>query len=233
MTMGIDRQLIIDNLYYGLAEVCTSPFIPQLWAYNDGIEPLPYDPEAARALLAEEGWKDTDGDGWLDKDGQAFEFEIITNQGNQIRNDIQVMVQEQLGKIGVKAVPVILEWTVMLKKHKASDFESIISAWRVGTKVDLAPIWGCDSRDKGGYNRVDYCNLEVDRLNSTACGILDFEEARPLFYKAQEIIYEEQPFTFLYNPHALLALHERFTGARPDAISMYHNLHEWKVADGP
>ena len=129
----------------------------------------------------------------------------------------------------VKVEPVILEWTVMLEKHKAEDFESIVSAWRVGTKVDLAPIWSCEARKVGGYNRVDYCNAEVDRLNSTATGILDFEEARPLFFRAQEIIYEEQPFTFMYNPQAMLALHERFTGAKPDAISMYHNLHEWRV----
>jgi len=232
MTMAIDRQMIIDNLYYGLAEVCTSPFIPQLWAYNDMIKPLPYDPEGAKRILEEEGFTDSDGDGWLDRDGQRFEFEIMTNQGNQIRNDIQVMVQEQLSKIGVKADPLILEWTVMLERHKASDFEAVLSAWRVGTKVDLAPIWGCESRKAGGYNRVDYCNAEVDRLNSTACGILDFDEARPLFFKAQEIIYDEQPYTFLYNPHALLALHERFEGAKPDAISMYHNLHEWRVVPG-
>jgi peptide/nickel transport system substrate-binding protein len=229
MTMAIDRRLIIDNLYYGLAEECTSPFIRQLWAFNDRIEPFPYDPDGARSILEQEGFTDSDGDGWLDRDGKTFEFELMTNMGNQLRNDIQVMVQEQLGRIGVKVKPVILEWTVMLERHKASDFESLISAWRVGTKVDLAPIWGCDSRKEGGYNRVDYCNAEVDRLNSTACGILDFDEARPLFFRAQEIIYEEQPFTFMYNPPALLALHERFEGARPDAIGMFHNLHEWRV----
>ena len=230
MTMAIDRNEIIGNLYYGLAEECTSPFIPQMWAYNDEIEPIEYDPEGAKQLLAGMGFTDSDGDGWLDRDGKRFEFEMMTNQGNQIRNDIQVMVQEQLSQIGVKVEPVILEWTVMLEKHKAEDFESIVSAWRVGTKVDLAPIWSCEARKVGGYNRVDYCNAEVDRLNSTATGILDFDEARPLFFRAQEIIYEEQPFTFMYNPQAMLALHERFTGAKPDAISMYHNLHEWRVA---
>jgi peptide/nickel transport system substrate-binding protein len=85
---------------------------------------------------------------------------------------------------------------------------------------------------KSGYNRVDYCNKTVDSLNALACSMLDFEESRPLFYSAQEIIYEEQPYTFLYNPHAVLALHKRFTGARPDAISMYHNLHQWRVREG-
>jgi peptide/nickel transport system substrate-binding protein len=229
MTMAIDRKQIIDNLYYGLAEECTSPFIPQMWAYNADISPIAYDPEGAKRLLAELGFTDSDGDGWLDRDGKRFEFEMMTNQGNQIRNDIQVMVQEQLSRIGVKVEPVILEWTVMLEKHKASDFEAIVSAWRIGTKVDLAPIWSCEARNESGYNRVDYCNAEVDRLNSTACGILDFEQARPLFFKAQEIIYEEQPFTFMYNPQAMLLLNKRFSGANPDAISMYHNLHEWRV----
>ncbi len=229
MTMAINRQLIIDNLYYGLAEECTSPFIPQMWAYNGDISPIAYDPEGAKRLLAEAGFADSDGDGWLDRDGKRFEFEMMTNQGNQIRNDIQVMVQEQLGRIGVKVELVILEWTVMVARHKAEDFESIVSAWRVGTKVDLAPIWSCEARKEGGYNRVDFCNAEVDRLNSTACGIFDFDEARPLFFRAQEIIYEEQPFTFMYNPQSMLLLHERFTGAKPDAISMYHNLHEWRV----
>ncbi len=120
----------------------------------------------------------------------------------------------------------------MLERHKASDFASILSGWRVGTKVDLAPIWSCEARKVGGYNRIDYCNVEVDRLNSTARGILNFDEARPLFYEAQRIIYDEQPYTFLLTPNERLALHERFEGAKPDAISNYHNLHEWRVGTG-
>lgn len=230
LTMAIDRKLIIDNLYYGLAEECTSPFIRQFWAYNDSIEPFPHDPEAAKRILAEEGFADSDGDGWLDRGGERFEFELMTNQGNQIRADIQVMVQEQLRKIGVKVDPLILEWTVMLERYKACDFDAVVNAWRVGTKVDLAPIWSCEARREGGYNRVGYCNETVDSLNAAATAMLDFDEARPLFFEAQELIYRDQPYTFLYYTPGLLALRDRFRGARPDAISMYRNLHEWYVA---
>ncbi len=229
MTMAIDRKEIIDNLYNGYAIECTSPLIPQMWAYNDRIEALPYDPEGAKRLLEEEGFTDSDGDGWLDRGGKRLEFEMMTNHGVQIRNDIMVMVQEHLARIGVKVDPLLLEWTVMLERHKASDFTAILSGWRVGTKVDLAPIWSCDSRKPGGYNRVDYCNAEVDRLNSTACGTLDPDEAKPLFYEAQRLIYEEQPYTFLLIPMARVALQERFENTRPDAISTFHNLHEWRV----
>ncbi|MBN1164049.1 MAG: peptide-binding protein [Candidatus Krumholzibacteriota bacterium] len=230
LTMGIDRKLIIDNLYYGFAEECTSPFVPLLWAYNPNIQAIPYDPEGARKILAEEGFADADGDGFLERGGRKLEFDLLTNQGNQIRNDIQVMVTAQLEKIGVKVNPVVMEWTVMLERYKTSQYDAVINAWRIGTKADLAPIWGCEARREGGYNRVNYCNQVVDSLNALACQMLDFDEARPLFHRIQEIIYQDQPYTFLYVPHALFALDNRFQGARPDPISMYHNLYEWWVA---
>ena len=231
LTMAIDRKLIIDNLYYGYADRCSGPFVPLIWAYNPGIKPLPYDPEKAAMILREEGYSDSDGDGFLDKNGKRLEFKIVTNHGNQIRADIQVMVQEMLGRIGVKANPVLLEWTVMLERHKNSNFDGIISAWRVGTKADLAPIWSCEARGEGGYNRVDYCNSSVDSLNNLATSILDFEKAKLIFYRAQEIIHDEQPYTFLYIPHSLFVVNARFGGVRPDAIGTFHYLRDWYEKD--
>ncbi|MCK4349617.1 MAG: peptide-binding protein, partial [Candidatus Krumholzibacteria bacterium] len=213
------------------AEECSSPFPPIIWAYNPDIETFPYDPELARKILAENGFVDRDGDGWLDRDGKRFEFDLITNYGNQIRMDTQIMIQEMLREVGVKMNPVVLEWTVMLDKIKSGDFQAMVNAWRVGTKADLAPIWSCEARRAGGYNRIDYCNEVMDSLNACACTILDFEEARPLFYEAQVLIYEDQPYTFLYVPHALSALNKKFLGAKPNAIGMYHNLHEWYIEE--
>ncbi len=231
LTMAIDRKLIIDNLRFGYAEECTSPFVPILWAYNPGIEPIPFDPERAVEILAGEGFTDSDMDGWLDRNGERFEFELITNYGNQIRMDVQVMVQEMLRKIGIKVNIEQFEWTVFLDRIKASDFEAMVNAWRVSTKADLSPIWACKARGPGGYNRINYCNAVVDSLNDLACGMLDFEEAKPLFFQVQEIIYEEQPYTFLYVGHALNALHRRYRNVKPNAVSFYHNLHEWRVGD--
>jgi peptide/nickel transport system substrate-binding protein len=229
LTMAIDRRLIIDNLTYGFAEECTGPFVPLIWAYDPGIEPLPYDPGRAREILAREGFADTDGDGWLDRDGEAFEFELLTNYGNQVRADIQAMVQEMLRRVGIKVNTVTLEWLVYLDRLKSSDFDAVVHAWRVATKADLAPVWSCGARGEGGYNHFGYCNPEVDSLNALAAGMLDFEKAKPLFYRVQEIIYEDQPYTFLYVPHALAALNGRFKNVHPDPIGMYHFLCEWWI----
>ncbi len=230
LTMAIDRRLINENIYYGFADECSSPFPPIIWAYNPNIEPLPFDTAAARAALAAEGFRDRDGDGWLDRRGKRFEFELVTNYGNQMRADMQIMIQEMLRRIGVKANPVPLEWTVFLEKIKGGDYDAQINSWRVGTKADLAPIWGCASRQ--GYNRVNYCNPLVDSLNAAATAMLDFAQAKPLFFRAQEIIYAEQPYTFLNIVRARNVVHRRISVVNPDAISMYHYLQDWRATDG-
>ena len=232
LTMAIDRNLINENIYYGYARECTSPFPPIIWAYNPDIKPIPFDTAASRRLLAEEGFRDVNGDGWLERGGKRFEFELITNYGNQLRNDIQVMIQEMLRKVGVKVEPITLEWTVFLERVKSGNYDAQVNGWRVGTKADLSPIWACAARGPEGYNRVNYCNPLVDSLNAAAAGMLDFEKAKPLFYRVQELIYEDQPYTFLNVVETRNVVHVRFRGVKPDAISMYHYLQDWWVSDG-
>jgi peptide/nickel transport system substrate-binding protein len=231
LTMAIDRELINENIYYGFARECTSPFPPIIWAYDPAIKPIPYDTAGARRILAEEGFRDVNGDGWLERGGERFEFELITNYGNQLRDDIQVMIQDMLRKIGVKANPVKLEWTVFLERVKSGDYDAQINAWRVGTKADLSPIWACEARGPDGYNRVDYCNPLVDSLNAAASGMLDFDKAKPIFYRVQELIYEDQPYTFLNVVEARNVVHMRFRDVKPDAISMYHYLQDWWISN--
>ena len=230
LTMAIDRNLINENIYYGFARECTSPFPPIIWAYNPNIKPIPYDTAAARRILVEEGFRDTDGDGWLDRGGTRFEFELITNYGNQQRGDMQVMVQEMLRKVGVKVNPVTLEWTAFLERVKSGAYDAQINSWRVGTKADLAPIWSCASRGPAGYNRVDYCNPLVDSLNAVASAMVDFKKAKPIWDRVQEIIYEDQPYTFLNALEARNVVRDRFSDVTPDAISMYHYLQDWRLS---
>jgi peptide/nickel transport system substrate-binding protein len=232
LTMAIDRNLINENIYYGYAQECTSPFPPVIWAYDPNIKPIPYDTAEARRILAEEGFRDVNGDGWLERGGKRFEFELDTNYGNQLRSDMQVMIQEMLRKVGVKADPVTLEWTVFLDRIKSQNYDAQINSWRVGTKADLAPIWSCASRGPEGYNRVDYCNPLVDSLNSVAARMLDFEKAKPIWFRVQELIYDDQPYTFLNVVEARDVVHRRFTDVKPDAISMYHYLQDWRLSSG-
>jgi peptide/nickel transport system substrate-binding protein len=62
LTYAINREEIVQYVLYGLGTVANGPFPPQLWYSNPHVKPLPYDPAKARQLLAEAGWKETNGE---------------------------------------------------------------------------------------------------------------------------------------------------------------------------
>jgi peptide/nickel transport system substrate-binding protein len=231
LTMAIDRRAIIETLMNGMAAECTSPMSPLIWAYNKTIEPLPFDPEEARRILDARGWRDTDADGVIDKGGEPFEFEMITNHTSQLRVDIMTMTEAFLKKIGVKANIRPLEWNHFIDKVKVSDFSSCVLGWGLGTKADLSEQWHSDSSRPGGYNRVYYNNTEVDSLIDLARNTMDSELARDLWYRCQRIIYEDQPFTFIAIPYEVNGLHERFQGVRASPISFFMNLRDWYAGE--
>jgi peptide/nickel transport system substrate-binding protein len=227
--MGIDRDEIIEALCYGYARPALGPIHPELWAYNEELTELPFDPDAARRVLAEEGWTDTDGDGWLDRDGQVFEFELQTNHDNRIRMDAAVMIQSQLKDLGVKVLPRNYEWTVLWDSVIRHSYETaVLVGWSVGLKVDLKPIWHSASLGQK-FNHTGYSNPEVDRLIDEALSKETLEEARPLWRLAQERIVRDQPYTFLFILDKIFAVNERVQGTKPDFRGFYLNLEDWWI----
>lgn len=228
LTMAIDREEIIKTLYGGRAVQCKSPIHASLWAYDETIEAIPYDPTASRGALEDMGWRDTDGDGVLDKNGKPFEFELVTNHSAQLRVDIATMVEAYLKKIGVRANIRTLEFGTVVDKLLSSEFESCVFGWGTATKPDITNHWHSSAVPRSGLNISCYRNPEVDDLIDRAKVELDRNEARSLWSKVQRIIYEEQPFTFIAIPYEVNALDGRFCNVQPNAISFFYNLRDWR-----
>ncbi|GJM45410.1 MAG: peptide-binding protein [Gemmatimonadota bacterium] len=227
--MAIDREGLIQSLCYGFADPIDGPIHPRLWAHNPAIQPLPYDPAAARALLAEEGWVDSDGDGWLDKNGEVFEFILKTNLGNQVRMDATILIQSMLQKVGVKVEPRTYEWNVLWSSVIDHSYESaVLVGWSIALKIDLKATFHTEAIS-GKFNHTEYSNPRVDELIDGALAAETFEEARPLWYEVQERIVADQPYTFLYTIQSLLGVNERVRGTAPDFRGTYDNLHEWWI----
>ena len=226
--MAINRQEIIDSLLLEFGDISKGPILPIIWAYNPNLPDFSYDPEQARQYLAEEGWKDTDGDGWLDKDGQKFSFSLKTNKGNQIREDITVMVQDMLKEVGIEVRPNILEWTILVNDSTKKEFEAIMLGWSVNLKIDMTTLWHSDSiSDK--YNFISYSNPEFDRLNDQAVMERDEEKARQMWWQAQEMIVEDQPYTFLFTDKQINFIHKRFQSVQMETEGWHYNLPHWWV----
>ena len=128
MTMLIPRQQIIDALRFGLAEIAVSHFNPSSADFNPNIEPWPYDPERAVALLDEAGWTDHDGDGIRDKNGVKFSFEFLGGAGSQFVDQLLPILKDEFGKIGIDMTERRLEFTVLVENSRDKQFDAMTLA---------------------------------------------------------------------------------------------------------
>jgi peptide/nickel transport system substrate-binding protein len=228
LTLAIDRQAIIDGVLLGNGRVLASPILSIFWAHDPAVRPWPHDPARARELLKEAGWADTDGDGMLDKDGRPFRFVLESNQGSQLRNDVAVMAQDQLRKVGIDAQPRIVEWRAYLQKHDAHDFDAFVGGHREATRVDPTSLLH-SSGIAGGYNHAGWSNRRMDQLIEQARAETDTIRARRLWSSVQALFHEEQPFTILFEMQRVNAVSRRITGVRMSPRSAFVSLTSWRL----
>lgn len=227
---AVNKQEIIDIIFFGLAKPITGPFIIDSWAYNPNVRPRPFDPEKARELLQGEGWKDTDRDGILDKDGQRFEFTITTNQGNDQRIKTAEIIQKRLMDIGIKVKIKVLEWSVFLSECvDKRNFDVVLLGWSLSMDPDPHDIWHSSKTKEGEFNFIGYQNQAVDELIIAGRQNFDQEKRKEIYRKIHEIIFDEQPYMFLYAPDALVMLDKRFKGIDPGPAGITHNFIRWWV----
>jgi peptide/nickel transport system substrate-binding protein len=232
MTLAIDRQRILDALVFGEGKVTAHPIMSLSRFYAEDIEPYPYDPDAARRLLEAEGWRDTDGDGVLDRDGKRFEFELVTNLGNRLREDTLVMIQEDLRKIGVAVVPKVREWSVFLDDIKGKRFEAFHMAWQTDFIVDPFDLFH-SAGIEGKYNMGSYSNPRVDELIDAGKTARTHDEAAPFWHRFQETLHAEQPYTILYELNYSVGTTKRLRGVKVDVRSFLVGVEDWWITPEP
>ena len=230
ISYAIDKQEIIRGVLLGLGVVATGPYKPDAWFYNPNVKRYPYNPQKAKELLAQCGWKDTDGDGVLDKDGVPFSFTVLTNQGNSLRDKTAQIIQYRLKQIGIEMKIRQLEWTAFINDFiDKRRFEAVILGWTLGQDPDIYDIWHSSKTGAKQLNFIGYKNREVDRLLVMGRRTFDREKRKKIYFKIQEILAEDQPYTFLYVPMALPIIHSRFRGIKPAPAGITYNFIRWWV----
>jgi len=229
MTLAIDRQRIVDALAFGEGKVAAHPIMSLSPFYARDIEPYPYDPERAKALLAQSGWKDTNGDGILDRDGKKFEFTLVTNIGNQMREDALVMIQDDLRKVGVSVKPQVLEWTVFMGRVKEKDFQACHMGWQTDFIVNPFDLFHSKAIE-GIYNLSSYSNPRVDELIDRGLAAHTAAEAKPIWHEMQVILHEEQPYSMLYEMAFSVGASKKVRGIEIDVRSWLLNIEDWWIA---
>jgi peptide/nickel transport system substrate-binding protein len=232
MTYFTNRQQIIKTVLFDLGQVVDGPVYRFRPEYDENLYSYPYDPEKALELLGEAGWKDTDGDGILDKeiDGQRvpFRFEIKFNSGNDTRKSVALVLQDELRKHGIDASVRALDWTIFLDDVRNHRFDAVILGWAMSVnEPDDYQVWHSSQAENKGSNMISYKNPRVDAILEEYRRTFDANKRIELYREFQHILNVEQPYTFLYLQKAVTAVSRRFQGVEVLPIGGLRPLEWW------
>ncbi len=209
LTLGIDRNAIVEDLLYGYGRISAGPLLSTWWAADPTLVAFPYEPDEARRILAAKGYDATN----------PLTFELTTNVGNRVREAVTLKIQEQLARIGVKVAPRSFEMKAFRERNVAGNYDAYVAGWRFNGKLDLASIFGSKAIPPAGSNVVAYRSAEADQLLAAIAAAADWTEAKDAYAKLAQRIHEDQPYTFLYEGKRIAAFGPRVRGLRIDVPS--------------
>jgi len=231
--MAIDVNQIIKYVLYGEGERVTGPYAKMTDWYDQDVKPLPYDPSEALRILHRLGWEKND-DGFLEKDGNIFEFNLITNNGNSIRKNILTIAQNGWSRIGIKCNTQIFEWAVFLKDFvNTHNFDAVVLGWSMGIDPDLFQIWHSSQTGKRQLNFIGYENPEVDRLIVRIRQEYEKEKQINMTRQLHRMIANDQPYTFLYVNKTTQLLDKKIVIIEPqlDGSEKYEKIYPTRDGD--
>lgn len=192
LTIGIDRQAIIDNAFNGIGKVATNFTDNLVWASTDNIQDGRV--EEAIQILEDAGWVDTDGDGVREKDGLKCEYTIYALGGDQDRYQLGVAVAEDAAKLGIKIDVKTATWDEAIELQRTN---GIIWGWGQFSPTVLSSMYYSDYYLDGGWNNV--CGIqseEVDAKIEEALGANTQEDAIKAWKEVQALV--DAQYTNLY-----------------------------------
>jgi peptide/nickel transport system substrate-binding protein len=214
IAIAINKQQILDTIFNSQGEIAYGPFRKQDWVYNPDIA-FNYDPERAKSLLADAGFKDLNGDGILEKDGKNLEFQLIYPSSNSERKDIAIAIKTDLAKIGIKVELVGKSWDEISFEVFRSNL--IVMAW--GSPFDPDDqnyqLWSSKFIGNGWWNSASYSNPEVDKLLEEGRTTFDKEKRKRIYQDLQTILADDQPVAFIAFCNYVYALNDGITGIVP------------------
>jgi peptide/nickel transport system substrate-binding protein len=220
LSLAVNRQEMVDILFFGYGKICNGPFLPDSFAYNENVKPIIQDINKAKALLKEAGYDEKN----------PFTFEIVTNTGNDTRINAAQILQYQLEKVGVKMSIKVMEWQAFLNTVvHPKKFEAILLGWSLALMPDAFPLWHSSSSKLGGFNLVSYENEKVDKLIEQGSTTINRDELGNIYKEIFKIITDDLPYLFLYIPDAITVVNKDIKNVEPSFVGIMHNQKDWII----
>ena len=222
LSLGIDRQKLVDILFLGHGRVCTGPFLPGGKSFNESVQAPAQDLIKAKRLLKEAGYDET----------HPLEFEIATSNSSEVRPYAAQIMQHELAKIGVKVTLRVMEWQAFLNMVVfPRKFDTVLLGWALSLSPDPYLVWHSDNDKPGAFNFIGYKNDEVDRLIRKAGGIVDRKKLAVVQREIFKKIVDDNPYLFLFIPNDINVINKNISPIEPTISGFWHNQIDWKIQE--
>ncbi|HZE96414.1 MAG TPA: ABC transporter substrate-binding protein [Planctomycetota bacterium] len=234
LAYAIPVQKIIDKVLYGLGTRLSGPFLPTSSSSDPALQPLPFDPDKARALLDGAGWKDTNNNGIRDKtiNGKLFElkFDLMIYADTAMYRTIAEVVQQEFRQIGVDVQISPVKWALMLEKLHKKEFDACMLGWALSWKSDLYQIWHSSQADvMESSNAIGYKNPDLDKLIEELRITMDTTKQKQLYRQMHKLLYDDQPYAFLFVDKRTAVFNSRIENVNYYKIRPCVDEREWKA----
>jgi peptide/nickel transport system substrate-binding protein len=199
MTLLLDREKMVRDVWKGVGQVCKGFANPGTLGDNPATKPWPYDPARGAALLKEVGWEDRDGNGVLeDSGGREFSFEVTSFGAGEIQERIATFLKDAYAAAGVRVTIRSMDWAVGEPVRQQRDFDAMLMGWGANApESDPKQIFHSASIQNQGDNFAQWNSPEADKTIDAARAELNTEKRAKLWQKLEEIMHEEQPYTWI------------------------------------
>ncbi|MDD3118732.1 MAG: peptide-binding protein [Victivallales bacterium] len=215
LTMLVDRQRILKEVLFGLGRIVTGPFFIDSPYYDRSVPPYPFAPARAKAQLAALGWKDSDGDGILDKDGKKFSFTMLQVTSSTLQQKMLAIIKEDFAGAGIEMNLQSVEWSVYVQRLEQKSFDACTLMWALSFESDPYQLWHSSQADESGSsNHIGFKNREADKLIEEIRTTFELSRRIELCHRFHRLLHEEQPYTFLFSGDALVAMDRKFQNKR-------------------
>ncbi|HEY7192445.1 MAG TPA: ABC transporter substrate-binding protein [Gemmatimonadales bacterium] len=229
LSMAVDRASLLKSALGDLGKVPPGPMSELLWIWDTDIRQLPYDTAQAARRLNALGWRDHDGDGVRDKDGQPLSFHMLVPTSSGLRRQYARLLQEQFHAVGVRVEIDELEPSVVNQRVLTGKFDTAL----LSRSNDPSPSSGIAQTwtraGFGGSNFGRYYSPDFERIVDRAVTATNRDQARPLWRSAIETLNADAPAVFLYALDNVAAVHKRVENVqfRPDSWAAV--LRTWRI----
>lgn len=227
---AIDKETMVKQLLQGHGAPAWSHATPTRWDYTDKVFKPAYDVKKAEQLLADAGWK-KGADGVLAKNGKRFSFDFYVDTSDKTRMESAQVVQSFWKAIGVEANIKTVDFSTLLDLSDASNPDRkqppvYVLGWDLGSDPDSYSIWACD----GSFNDIGYCNKRVDELMNKGRDVVDQAQRTVIYQEIQQILAQEQPYTWLYFPNNTEGIATKVKGpVTPNPSDTFFNFQQWWI----